>query len=103
MINELSGLILSFFVFLSLVIVVVADDVVGAIFSRCIEILPWNLLHLEQIVYAADATDTVDSFRRRKGGTVVVVSGVAVATLLIFCFCSGGFIEVAYSKVPLRA
>ena len=52
-----------------------------------------------------DTADTVDSFRRRTGGMspAVVVSGVAVATLLIFCFCSGGFIEVAYGKVPLQA
>ena len=52
-----------------------------------------------------DTTDSVDSSWRRRGGMrpVVVVSGVAVATLLIFCFCFSGFSKARAARVPLWA
>ena len=51
-----------------------------------------------------DIADTVESFRRRQAGgmsPIVVVSGVAVATLMV-CLFLLWVIEVAYGKVPLR-
>ena len=56
-----------------------------------------------QLFTLRDTADTVDSFRRRRGGMsrVVVVSGVAVATLFTFLFCFGGFIKARAARVPL--
>ena len=52
-----------------------------------------------------DTADTVDPVRRRNGGMspVVVFSVDAIATLLIFCFCLGGFIKARAARVPLPA
>ena len=58
---------------------------------------PPNYLTETELLTLRDTADTVDSLRRSRGGMspVVVVSGVAVATLQIFCFRL-----VALSKLP---